>query len=457
MADQPPSITPLPPATSSPGAVDASVSHPAKSYSSAVQNKSNLTKHHLDISVVNGNQVVQVPDEIFEDSAPLWEDFLIGKFLSTTAPHVAKIHVIVNKIWPLGDKSVRIDVFEVNDTTVKFRIKESQIRDRVLRRGMWNIADVPMVVSKWSPIIEEAQPDIKTIPMWIVIKNVPQKMFTWKGLGFISSAVGDPKRLHPDTILCKSFEEAKVFVEADLSKELPKSFRFQSDKGVDAEVDFKYPWLPPKCVSCEKWGHLKDVCLMNKEKLVLNTTTQDVEVVGTEVVITTAPVKQTLKTQEVEIETTEAEAVTSNPTQEERSETIPSEQSSLPNHSNQIEPEEEWCSVSPSKIGRHSQRARHVEEEIIVSPSPFAVLEEAGGDNVQEQMNVDEIVEKGSHLEIEEGEIQQKLKGLSGEKSRLTLPRASKASHKFISKSRSQLTKDMFPSTSSKKGQKKKT
>lgn len=89
-------------------------------------------------------------------------------------------------------------------------------------------------------------------------------MFSRKGLGFIASAAGDPKRLHPDTELCKSFEEAKVFIEADLSKDLPKTFRFQSDRGVDAVVEFKYPWLPPKCHTCSKWGHLKEVCLLNK-------------------------------------------------------------------------------------------------------------------------------------------------------------------------------------------------
>lgn len=153
--------------------------------------------------------------------------------------------------------------FLINQTTIKFRIKEKEIRDRVLRRGMWNIAEVPMVVSKWSLIIEEVQRDIKSIPMWISIKHVPHKMFSWKRIGFLASAVGEPKRLHPDTVLCKSFEKAKVFVEADLSKTLPKSFRFQSEKGVDAVVEFIYPWLPSKCTSCSKWGHLKDDCMQS--------------------------------------------------------------------------------------------------------------------------------------------------------------------------------------------------
>lgn len=81
-----------------------------------------------------------VPDEILDD-------LMVGRFLSA-APHVAKIHVTGNKIWPLGDKTVKIDVFVVSAKMVKFRIKDAAVRSRILRRAMWNIADIPMIVSK---------------------------------------------------------------------------------------------------------------------------------------------------------------------------------------------------------------------------------------------------------------------------------------------------------------------
>lgn len=92
--------------------------------------------------------------------------------------------------------------------------------------------------------------------MWITIKNVAHKIFSWAGIGFLASAVGDHKRLNPDTELCKNFDEAKVFVDVDLSKDLPSSFCFKSEKGVDVVVEFKYSWLPPKCSVCVKCGHL---------------------------------------------------------------------------------------------------------------------------------------------------------------------------------------------------------
>lgn len=154
-----------------------------------VNNKPTLRKHNFKNSEATG--VVAVSAAVLQD-VPLWEDLLVGHFL-TTAPHVAKVHVIVNKIWPLGDKSIKIDVYVVNEKMIKFRIKDAATRSRVLRRGMWNIADIPMLVSKWTPIIEEAQPAISTMPLWVTIKNVPHSMFSWGRSGISGKRNGGTK------------------------------------------------------------------------------------------------------------------------------------------------------------------------------------------------------------------------------------------------------------------------
>ena len=71
-----------------------------------------------------------------------WESFL------DTAPHIAKVHAIVNKIWNLNDKAQKIELYEVNQTTMKFRIPNQADRRRILRRGMWNLAGIPVVMTK---------------------------------------------------------------------------------------------------------------------------------------------------------------------------------------------------------------------------------------------------------------------------------------------------------------------
>ncbi|KAG7572505.1 hypothetical protein ISN44_As09g008680 [Arabidopsis suecica] len=113
---------------------DSSSSQIKQQSSAAVVNKYLvLKKHDFEVSLVDGVPTSEVPSEVISDSIPVWDNFMIGRFHST-APHVAKIHVIVNKIWPLGDKTVRIGVFEHNSTSVRFHIRDPSTRLRVLQR-----------------------------------------------------------------------------------------------------------------------------------------------------------------------------------------------------------------------------------------------------------------------------------------------------------------------------------
>ncbi|KAF8106041.1 LOW QUALITY PROTEIN: hypothetical protein N665_0148s0028 [Sinapis alba] len=373
-------------------------------WGNVVQNGPGLTEHVLEVKKIEGREVVTVPDSVIQDQPPLWEDLLEGRFLAP-APHNPYHR---NKIWPLGNASIKIDVFEVNENTVKFRIKDEATRHRVLRRGMWNIANIPMVLSKWAPIVEEEEEqEIKIIPMWIKMKNVPHKMFSWEGLSFIASAVGKSKRLHPETILCNSFEEAKVFVEADMTKELPKSHRFKSKLGVDAEVDFIYPWLPDKCTICSKWGHLSKAC---KAKVKLLTRTVAVEVEGESGIAEKDEVRVGGETEAVVVESdadsissTSGEGITFNEqtgivVTEETGKTAECNEVSVLNvlvetaneKENAEEEEDKWLDVSPTKQGRGGSKSS---SPVVVSPSRFAVLTE-------EESREDQTEPIGANLQI---------------------------------------------------------
>ncbi|KAF8047908.1 hypothetical protein N665_2771s0001 [Sinapis alba] len=231
------------------------------SWVGAVQGQKVLKKYEVEVMMKDGVGSVNVPEEITKDAIPLWDDFLIGKFLAS-APHIAKIHAIVNKIWALSDKSKMIDVFEVNATTMKFRISDPVIRNRILRRGMWNLAEVPVVMKKWAPFVEKKEAEKESIPMWVHMKNVPLNMISWKGLSFISSPLGTPVRLHPETAQCTNLKVAKIFVKVDLTKDMPRSMNFNI-QGKDTLVEYIYPWLPTKCSVCTKWGHMAKNCLAN--------------------------------------------------------------------------------------------------------------------------------------------------------------------------------------------------
>lgn len=170
---------------------------------------------------------------------------MLGKFLDKS-PHVGAIHATVKRILSLGDKEFKVEVYVVNDYTAKLRISDAKVRTRVLRRGMWNIKNILMIVSKWSPIVEDVQPEMKTIPLWVVLKNFPWPMFSWNGLSSLTSPFGEPKKLQAETLWCCNFEEAKVFVEIDLSKKLHEFYDVPLKNGEMARVTYDFPWLPSK-------------------------------------------------------------------------------------------------------------------------------------------------------------------------------------------------------------------
>lgn len=129
---------------------------------------------------------------------------------------------------------------------------------------MWNLAGIPVVMTKWSPVIEKEKPPTQSIPMWVHIKHVPLSMVSWQGLSFLTSPIGSPSRLHPETAQCLNLDVAKIFVRVDLTKDLPKKMNFKI-KGEDVMVEYVYPWLPTKCGMCDKWGHAIKNCPMENE------------------------------------------------------------------------------------------------------------------------------------------------------------------------------------------------
>ena len=404
-----------------------------KSFVKAVQQKHVLMRHDVKVEDVDGTQTVEIPDDLLVNTVP-GEDFLEGTFLDP-APHVAKIHILVNKIWPLGNKNVKIDVYAVNERTVKFRICDQQTRIRVLRRGVWNIASIPMILSKWVPLTEKEneETEVKIVPMWVTMKNVPYSMYSWKGLGFIASSIGKPVRLHPETELCSNFEEAKVFVNANMTKPLPSGYRFCSKSGINADVKFTYPWTPIKCSLCTKWGHKDKEC----SKKVMNETEEETEEgkesdthlqnMGEEGEPQGEKTVEILRRPKVveEVETV-SEAVTGREVEKQIEKSVEDEeptvgksgscelQGGLRDQANSevevsMETEKDWSSVSPGKVGRSVEKH---DAQTVISPSRFQLLVEADDDD--EQSTTQESVVKVDNLsrgnlvdDAEDGEILQ--------------------------------------------------
>lgn len=206
-------------------------------------------------------------------------------------------------------------------------------------------------------------------------------MFSWEALSFMTSTIGYPVHLHPETLACSNFEKAKIFVNVDISKSLPKEIEFVIE-GKEFTTEFYYPWLPARCNLCEKWGHNEKVCAAKKKGKKQDKVVDTVEVCAaagdTDEVCAAAgdtvedtPVKVLEEGCEIKAKDDKVEV-----SEKENSGTKVAQ-------SNDKEKENVWS--KPGKVGRASSRTPNREEVEMISASKYSLL---------------------SVVDVEEGEIQ---------------------------------------------------
>ena len=355
---------------------------------------------------------------------------MIARFLET-APHVAKVHMIINKIWAFGEKNQKLDVYEMDATTMRIRVTNEKIRNKVVRRGMWNIAGVPMVVSNWAP--EEDTSKANMIPLWVHVTNVPMNMYSWEGLSFITSAAGVPDYLHPETIACTNFDIAKVFVLADLSKELPQKINYNI-QGKETTVKFAYPWLPPKCGKCGRWGHYETFCREDKKVAGVEEKTPEKNQMGHK---DGGEVSNKGSDGVKKVDGGEVSGKEKGTIENEKGEK--SEDSNLRNK--EIQEIEEgqingWEKVTEEKASRspRSQDLKYGQVQI-ATPSRFAVLSNSNEneENDTEETEEAEVLRK-EEADLFQSRMEDSIEGKETRrgKARQTLPRQSKTNHRVI-------------------------
>ena len=234
-----------------------------------------------------------------------------------------------------------------------------------------------------------------------------------------------------------------MFVEVDLTKKLPKFFAFKSEKGGDTTVEFVYPWLPPRCTDCSKWGHLNSDCVKGKVSVTVH---PEIEVVQADEGITETPedrsdgnMRQVLVTKETGLQaSTKGMVKTTVGLNEEEVE----------------EGELKWH--TPTKVGRSPIQVKGLRYgEVSIMANTFSCLSDKGeqgesivmveeiaaglGDTgiIQETKNAaDESKSGGMNLDTEKNTQTNDMKGAV--EIRQSLPRASKDSHKYLNSNMTQ-------------------
>lgn len=213
--------------------------------------------------ILNGEPVVAPPQEAFEKGEHQWQNAVVVQVLGK-APNFSFFHHMVNKLW---GRDGNVEICPVNASMFVVQLPNPLARDRVLESESWHIQNKPLLIRKWTPRIKPIDINLKKVPLWIHLKDVPLELFNREGLSYIASVIGKPLYMDSVTASCKSLAYAKVCVEIETEQEIPTSVKLLMRDGSISLVMVDIPWYPTKCSVCNLFGHTVKTCVKTVKKV----------------------------------------------------------------------------------------------------------------------------------------------------------------------------------------------
>ncbi|XP_022032624.1 uncharacterized protein LOC110933726 [Helianthus annuus] len=151
-----------------------------------------------------------------------------------------------------------------------FKFKSKDGMEQVLQDGPWLIRNIPLFLKQWSPNTELKKEELKKVPVWVKMHDVPLAAYTEDGLSLIASKVGTPKMLDNETTrMCLDSwgrsGYARAIVELDADKDLKENVtvaipNVEEGGYLKISIHLEYEWKPPHCKTCKVFGHGMHEC-----------------------------------------------------------------------------------------------------------------------------------------------------------------------------------------------------
>nr|XP_016515490.1 PREDICTED: uncharacterized protein LOC107832191 [Nicotiana tabacum] len=155
----------------------------------------------------------------------------------------------------VGKFSVKPQIYYHNEGYFVIRFSNLEERDQVLYSGPHIFNNKPIIMKAWSEEFNVQDKVLKTIPLWVRFPNPPINCWSMKALSKIGSTLGNPVYADECTIGSIRISYARMLIEMDITKPLPRSVKLQDPTGRLILQEVTYDWEPKYCTKCLKIGH----------------------------------------------------------------------------------------------------------------------------------------------------------------------------------------------------------
>ncbi|XP_019250862.1 PREDICTED: uncharacterized protein LOC109229762 [Nicotiana attenuata] len=182
-----------------------------------------------------------------------------GMDLSFIAPTIKNGQVIVElskeEVEEETQKWKQTLILYVVGSTPTIGAMERFIADEVLYSGPHMLNNKPIIMKVWTVDFDFNKEVLQIIPSWVRFPNLPFNCWGAKSLSRISSSLGVPLYADACTTQLDRISYARVLIEVDVTKELPKAVKVTDPNGRVFVQEVTYDWVPAFCTTCMKVGH----------------------------------------------------------------------------------------------------------------------------------------------------------------------------------------------------------
>ncbi|KAG5607168.1 hypothetical protein H5410_028660 [Solanum commersonii] len=115
---------------------------------------------------------------------------------------------------------------------------------RFVNKGSHYMMRRPIIMKPWVPEFNFKEEILTTIPIWIKLPNLPLNCWNPTVLSKIGSRLGKPLYADECTTQASRISFARILVEVDVTRPLPKTIKIHDPKGRVMEQQIWYDWKP---------------------------------------------------------------------------------------------------------------------------------------------------------------------------------------------------------------------
>ncbi|KAF7134775.1 hypothetical protein RHSIM_Rhsim08G0120800 [Rhododendron simsii] len=201
-----------------------------------------------DVEIVSINE--EDDDEVDDN------DLVVAMAIDSIVQDATMVSMVTTDAWPkLGTIN--------SSPRLKTSAKAAEHGTRVIMTPPQGPSTRPLSVVARIPPVQVDKPEgaFSSVPVWVKLYNVPLESWTEDGLSYIASYIGNPLSLDDFTQNHSRLTFARVCIEVEAAKEIPKSFVVSIlGYGEPYEIRVEVPWKPQACNICKIFGHTTNAC-----------------------------------------------------------------------------------------------------------------------------------------------------------------------------------------------------